>query len=348
MLKIFVPPYSYQNKRVFEIFTHTKSKEIEIASLALGEFSLSLTIEDSDWVIIPVFITELLDKEGRSLIKQSANLAKKHSKPFALFSNSDFIVDVEVENAYILTPGAYKTKPNQIALPATLAEDPYLKWIGPTWEATPIQDIPNVGFCGQATSHPLKALKDFFTFAGTAVRNKLGLTLSNPGPIFLPAFQRKRLLNYFEKDSRIQTDFILRNQYKGGAVSPEEKEKVEKEFYQNINRNLFTVCLRGMGNYSVRFYQTLAMGRIPILVDTDERIAFQEFNQLNTLIPIIPFEKKEDIVEELVTYFKSKSEEELLKIQATCREIWEEYYQKRGLIHYVAKTLSQVIKSESH
>ena len=31
----------------------------------------------------------------------------------------------------------------------------------------------------------------------------------------------------------------------------------------------FVICLRGNGNFSVRFYETLALGRIPILIDTD-------------------------------------------------------------------------------
>lgn len=341
-IKLFIPPYSYQGKRIFEIFSFSKPSQLAIAEDARQFFELSTSIQDSDWIIIPVFTTELLDKSGRDLIKHSALLARENKKLLGVISNSDFIVDVEVDNAFVFTPGAYQSKPRQIALPATLPDDPYLKWIGTDWKPLPISTSPTVGFCGQATSHPLKALKDIYTFGTAKIKNKLGLSLSNPGPIFLPAFQRKKVLAYFEKDPRIQTDFILRDRYRGGAVNPSQKVQVEREFFQNINRNLFTVCLRGMGNYSVRFYQTLAMGRIPILIDTNEQLAFQQFNQLDRLIPVVSFEKIDHISSELLDFFRSRSNAELLDLQHTLRDIWKEYYQRRGLIQYFAKTLEKL------
>lgn len=338
-VSLFIPPFDYKNYRLFEIFHYEEDRRVMIAPLAIEKFSLVKNAQDADWILIPVFITELLGETGRSLIRTTSEIAKKLGKPFGLYSNSDFIVDVDVDNAYLFTPGAYQSKPFQINLPATLPEDPYKKWIGAKWEAFPNSSRPSVGFCGQATTQPLKILKDLFTFNSTKIKNKLGLTLSNPGPVFLPAYQRATLLKHFEKDSRFETQFILRNQYKAGAVSSSQNVQVEKEFFQNINSNLFTVCMRGMGNYSVRFFQTLAMGRIPILIDTDYEIPFQEFNQLDLIIPIIPYEKRSEVADVVYNYFISKTPDELIAIQCKCRGIWKEYYQKEGLIEYTRKIM---------
>lgn len=340
-IRVYIPPFDYHQKRFFEIFAFTLSGQVEIAKVAQSEFELTEQIVNSDWILIPVFTTGLLHFEGRSLIKNTAKLAKQFRKPFAVFSNSDFIVDVEVENALIFTPGAYKSKSYQISIPATLPEDPFEKWIGKAWQPIDIPSIPSIGFCGQATTHPFKAIKDFITFGSSQLKHKLGKTLSNPGRVFLPAYQRAKLLRYFEKDPRFQSDFILRNQYKGGAISPAQKIQVENDFYQNIHQNLFTICLRGMGNYSVRFYQTLAMGRIPVLVDTDEQIAFNDFIGLDKIIPVIPFQHRDSSPDLLFNYFNSKSKDELISIQQFCRNTWLEYYQKEGLIKYIAKSLRQ-------
>jgi hypothetical protein len=338
-VRLYIPAFDYKNYRLFEIFHYEEDGKIGIAPIALGKFSLVQNAGTADWILIPVFITELLSQEGRNLIRKTSEIARKLGKPFGLYSNSDFIVDVEVNNVYLFTPGAYQSKPFQIDLPATLPVDPYKKWIGPRWEASPNSHKPSVGFCGQATTQPLKVLKDLYTFSGTKIKNKLGLTLSNPGPVFLPAFQRATLLKIFDRDPRFITDFILRNQYKAGAVTSAQNAQVERDFFQNINKSLFTVCLRGMGNYSVRFFQTLAMGRIPILIDTDCQIPFKEFNQLDLLIPIIPFEKRNEVADVVYEYFISKTSDELIAIQGKCRDIWMEYYQKQGLIEYTSKIM---------
>jgi hypothetical protein len=338
-VRLYIPAYDYKNYRLFEIFHYEEDGNVGIAPIALEKFSLAQNAENADWILIPVFITELLSQEGRRLIQDTSEIASKLGKPFGVYSNSDFIVDVEVDNAYVFTPGAYQSQPFQIDLPATLPADPYKKWIGPSWESFPSSPQPTVGFCGQATTQPLKVLKDLYTFGGTKIKNQLGLTLSNPGPVFLPAFQRAKLLKIFEKDPRFKTDFILRNQYKAGAVTSAQNAQVEKDFYQNINKSLFTVCLRGMGNYSVRFFQTLAMGRIPILIDTDCQIPFKAFNQLDRLIPIIPFEKRSEVADVVYDYFISKTPDEILAIQGKCREIWMEFYQKQGLIEYTSKIM---------
>ena len=41
------------------------------------------------------------------------------------------------------------------------------------------------------------------------------------------------------------------------------------EFYENMVSSDYIVCVRGGGNFSVRLYETLAMGRIPIFINTD-------------------------------------------------------------------------------
>lgn len=338
-VRLYIPSFDYKNYRLFEIFHYQEDGNVGIAPIALDKFSLVQNAENADWILIPVFITELLSQKGRNLIRNTSEIASKLGKPFGLYSNSDFIVDPVVGNSYLFTPGAYQSKPFQIDLPATLQVDPYKKWIGPSWEASPYSPQPSVAFCGQATTQPLKVLKDLYTFGGTKIKNHLGLTLSNPGPVFFPAFQRATLLKIFEKDPRFTTDFILHNQYKAGAVTSAQNAQVEKDFYQNINKSLFTVCLRGMGNYSVRFFQTLAMGRIPILIDTDCQIPFKEFNQLDRLIPIIPFERRNEVAEVVYDYFISKTPDEIFEIQSKCRGIWMEFYQKQGLIEYTSKIM---------
>ena len=66
--------------------------------------------------------------------------------------------------------------------------------------------------------------------------------------------------------SDIPTNFIIR---KGFWASGVDRQIARKEYFDNISQNIFNFCYRGAGNFSYRFYETLMMGKIPVLVDTD-------------------------------------------------------------------------------
>ena len=48
------------------------------------------------------------------------------------------------------------------------------------------------------------------------------------------------------------------------------------EFIRNILSSDYTLCFRGSGNYSLRFYETLCLGRIPLFINTDCKLPFED------------------------------------------------------------------------
>jgi Exostosin family len=98
---------------------------------------------------------------------------------------------------------------------------------------------PIVGFCGFANSSP----------------------------------EREALIRAFRHDRRFDTRFILRDSFWGGA--PYDPSLI-REFEETLRGSHFQVCCRGAGNFSMRFYQTLAAGRIPVLIDSDVALPFPD------------------------------------------------------------------------
>lgn len=341
-LKIFIPKFSYVEKKLIEIFELNAGNQLKISDLAIPFFEIVNQLELSDWVLIPAFITSLTDENGLAFIRSTQETASEHNKPFGVFSNSDLIVDPRVENVFIFSPGAYRSIPNIIDLPATLPNDPLQKWYDGKWD--PIVNIhdPSVGFCGQATINPFKAIKDLIKIASLGIKQKSGKVKFMRLPVFLPAWERGRLLHHLAKSKKIKTNFLLRTQYKGGASSTDEKDAVEKEFFNNIYTNLFTICMRGFGNYSVRFFQTLSLGRIPVLIDTDSSVSFSEFIGNKEFFIRVPYHDRRNTDEYLIKFLQGKSQSDLIKYQKGCREIWENYYKKEGLIKYVAEEMKSI------
>jgi len=339
-IKIFSPEFDYRNKILFELFEVDESNKLRISDLASLEFTLVDDGMKADWIMIPMFITSLASQSGKEFIKKSADLARSLKKPFGVFSNSDLIIDPGVQDVYLFTPGAYSTFPHLVEIPAILPYDPVQKWYQGNWKPWNPQGSL-VGFCGQATINPIKMLKDGLKISRLRKDLKKGSSPYLTVPKFLPAWERARILRKL-KASDLTTDFILRSRYKGGASSPLEKEKVEEEFYQNIHNSLFTVCVRGMGNYSVRFYQTLAMGRIPILIDTDSVLPFSSEIPYDQFILKVPFKDRFDIERRIVTFIKSKTEDELVSVQKMARECWLKHFQVKGMISDLVAQMSKL------
>ena len=53
------------------------------------------------------------------------------------------------------------------------------------------------------------------------------------------------------------------------------KHKTKTLFYNNLLSGSFALCIRGLGNFSYRFYEALSFGRIPVLINTDCVLPFE-------------------------------------------------------------------------
>jgi hypothetical protein len=69
-----------------------------------------------------------------------------------------------------------------------------------------------------------------------------------------------------------KTDIVYRNGFFGGD---DNKVQIRREYYANLLKNKYTFCMRGAGNFSYRFYESLSFGRIPVLIDTDTILPLQ-------------------------------------------------------------------------
>jgi hypothetical protein len=101
-------------------------------------------------------------------------------------------------------------------------------------------------------------------------------------------------------------------------------------FYNNIFNNIYTFCIRGFGNFSVRFYETLAVGRIPVLLNTDCRLPLTDSIDWKKHVVILNESKKESLVKQILDYHNSKSNNEIMIIQKNNRLLWEAYLRRHS------------------
>lgn len=147
----------------------------------------------------------------------------------------------------------------------------------------------------------------------------------------LNSVHRQALIKIFSESSSIESSFIIREQFWGG--SPHDF-KVIKEYNDNIEKNVFIISQRGAGNYSMRFYQTLAAGRIPVLVNTDMILPFENKIYWNDLIV---FEKDEEsCLKKVIEVFENGK---YIRMQEECAKIFDSYFSDAN---FFSKLINQI------
>jgi Exostosin family len=131
---------------------------------------------------------------------------------------------------------------------------------------------------------------------------------------------RKKMISVFESSNKVKCNFIKQKEFWGG--NPHHKDVVEM-FYNNLEQNQYILCNRGRGNFSIRFYQTLAAGRVPVVVDTDVDLPFKNSIDWDEIIILQKTEK-----ECLQAVIKDHQQNGYILRQAKARFIFREYFSK--------------------
>jgi len=153
-----------------------------------------------------------------------------------------------------------------------------------------------------------------------------GLRMYEPPRLIPATLLRAKVLRALKQDAGIQTDFIVRTRYKTGSA---------QEFYRNILETAYTVCVRGYGNWSVRLYETLACGRIPVFIDTDCGLPFDDtidWHHYCVWVPEHDASRAGDYVRE---FHSSITAADFRARQRECRILWETRLSRIGFLSHL-------------
>lgn len=144
---------------------------------------------------------------------------------------------------------------------------------------------------------------------------------------------RRKIVRKLRRDKDVICDFIVRDKFWGGS---QYDAKLSADFYRNMEVNQFIICNRGAGNFSMRFYQTLAAGRIPVLVNTDMLLPFSDRIPWNEFIV---FEKSAAAcIKKMKSIHHSGK---CAEYQNKCRQIFEQYFSKEVYFNQLAFDLKE-------
>ena len=138
---------------------------------------------------------------------------------------------------------------------------------------------------------------------------------------------RKEIINYINNINNLKKNFIIRNDFWGGNIWG---SNVRNEYINNTLNSDFVICVRGAGNFSYRFYETLCLGRIPIVLDTDLDLPFNDFIDYDNKILIIKINEINTIEHKILTFWDNIIDYK--KLQLDLINFWSETLSPIGFI----------------
>ena len=223
----------------------------------------------------------------------------EHSKQRILvFLLSDYNEPLDVPlNILLFRAGMYRShkKPNEHLIPYVWVKDE-LQGADDSPPLPKQTHRPIVGFCGSIASHPCR----------------------------IPH------LNQIKRAPDLKPNFMIRTDHWAGK--PHDPQVV-REFVKNIRESHFTMCSRGAGNWSARFYQVLSLGRIPVVVQADMVLPWEEHIPWQDIIVLCPQGQEQEIAPRIRQVWNTR---DIVEMQRQCRHIYEQYLTPEAWGHRIA------------
>lgn len=161
--------------------------------------------------------------------------------------------------------------------------------------------IPTIGFCG-AITHPF----------------------------------RKIMIDKINK-TELNKNLLIRDNFWGGNIWGSQ---VRSEYIQNTLNSDIVICLRGAGNFSYRFYETICLGRIPLVVDTDLVFPFDDFVGYENFTIKLSVNNINDIEHEIMSFWNKIESYESL--QKNIIDFWNQNLSPIGFIKNLNKYKNEI------
>lgn len=335
-MKLYYPKSHYHRSRqlVFPLLRpfiknqgFTDAERISLYGVSENDFEFTDTLQDADLAILTMAWNYYVKTKQTDLaitfIKECNVLGKK----VIAVNTEDFGVRIPYfENLIVLRYSGYKSRfsKNEYVQPPII-KDPLLTY----FYRHSISEIPYsakavIGFCGQANPSPLNAIKEIIKIAYRNLRFYVRLSPHEPQQLISSTFLRASILNDIQKSKDVVSNFILRKKYRAGVTTNKDTHRKSLEFYDNLRDSGYVVCVRGAGNFSIRFYEALAMGRIPVFINTDCALPFDHELNWKKHVVWVEYKDRSKIAEKVAEFHQALSERDFIDLQHANRKLWKE------------------------
>ncbi len=284
------------------------------------------SIKNCDLAIYPQKAFNPQNLSFNNSVYDAVQEVKNLKKPLIIDATCDSDVALNIPTANILRFGLYRSLKQSFETERPYWSNQKTKDILESLVILPRSQKPRISFCGTTSS-----LGKYFKI-GKALPISLIKTALSKGKtsrLFYTKIQkgmshkiRETVVRLLEVDLRIDSYFDITNSlpdyYNPANIYGEQLENM---FVENISKCDYALCVRANGNYSGRFYMALNAGRIPVVIDTDVTIPFEDKIHL-LKVPVTALNNVGDFILE---HFEKTSDRDFMEMKKENREAYNQF-----------------------
>lgn len=344
-LKIYIAhkDIPIKSKKSLFILTRPFLKDSNWQSISTEKFQYEIDINKAAIVLLPFSINYYFESNQSHLLTEINSICIQNKIKAFGYVGGDFGVKFpEFSNIIYFRQGGFKSQLSENNTGFIVGLSDHFQRLYQQENIKPAlkKEVPVIGFCGHASHSILKKRKEQLKFivenAKRFTRNPLNAIYE---PLFASAYERAKLLDSLMRSDGVKTNFIFRENYRGGAISEAERTKTTLEYYDNILSSDYVLCVRGAGNFSVRFYETLMMGKIPIFVNTDCLLPFENQIDWRKHVVWIEWNERKDIAQLVADFHNRLSDDEFVHLQINNRKLWKETLSVAGILEMISNDI---------
>lgn len=166
---------------------------------------------------------------------------------------------------------------------------------------------------------------------------------------------RGEALSVLEQSAAMETRFIRRMGYLagtiswtrlGGVLTPVWNEaagrRAREEYLDNLFASDYVLCARGAGNFSYRLYETLSCGRVPVFIDTDSALPYDDTVDWKRSVVWCAEAELATLPDRVRAHWEARSSAEFQALQRECRAFWQERLSPEGFFAGMAEELEAI------
>lgn len=307
-----------------------------------SRFKLVPSIKDTEYLLIPYDYWHLRRKRP-DLLDKIINEAQQNHKPILIDASGDVFGKINVPNSRILRINQYRfdLPQNEITVPVP-CEDLLESYADGKVILREKGKVPVVGFVGWGKISFRQRMR---TLIKELPRRFVSIFIKRYVVYRKGVFWRERAIKIFEKSKLVRSNFIIRSSYSGHTNTlVGDFEKNRREFVENILGSDYTLIVRGDANAATRFYETLSLGRIPVVIDTECMFPLEDKINYKEFCVFINYTDINRAPEILAQFHENLSSEQFVAMQEKARYTFENYLRYDAFSRHLVDVLANAIK----
>ncbi len=300
-------------------------------------FELVSSIHDAEYVLVPYDYWQI-QRRHPELLAQIIKEAQDAKKPILIDASGDVSGKIDVPNSRVLRINQYRhdLPNNEITVPVP-CEDLLESHAHGQIVVREKGEMPVIGFVGWGK---LSLRQRTRTLVKELPLRLLSLLIRRYVVYRKGVFWREKAIRIFERSSKIKTNFVIRTSYSGNIRTlVGDPVKNREEFVRNIINSDYTLVVRGDANAATRFYETLALGRIPVVIDTECMFPLEDKINYREFCVFVNYTDLKKAPEILADFHKKLSSEEFLAMQQKARYVFKDYLRYDAFSRHLVASL---------